>query len=589
MKIPYLFILLFFSILRSQAQTSSCEIGNKLTEVQVGQIRTYLDGTRQMFNGWEQGYFWPQNSTKGLINGSGIFWSGIDSASGELHLAVQYKHGGVRNFWPGPIVPGTSGSPGPEYCEFWDRHFRITRSSLDLFLLARQTNPLPLHPALIPMEVQLWPAKSNPMLKQTALAQGLTDLSAFDQDLAPFVDVDGDQVYNPQQGDYPDMGNKSVLYWWVMNDISGTKVLPGNLVQPKAHIEFQGMLYGYAPVNQQAYLDNTLFLDWKITNKGDKVFHSGYVSVWMDPNIGNKNDDYLMSHPMKNLGIAYNGDPVDEGPDGYGSNPPVLAVKILDAPGPLANQDGHDNNQNGIIDEAGEHAIYTGFLFHNIEAFNTGSPTKATDFYNYQRMRWQDGRVITPWGSGSPNPNPNGIRYFFPGENDPYGFTLGCTVLNPCTFLLGNWTEVSSGNPPGDRRFIMSSGPFGHRPGQDLHFSYAHLIGHGSSISQNLQQVYAISDSLDLFLRPLTSASKPQTSQNSHLRLFPQPARGIVHLQCTEPALRVEILSLSGQTLRSEAQSQSQQDLSLSGLSPGLYLVRAHFRDGVQTEKLVVE
>ena len=48
--------------------------------------------------------------------------------------------------------------------------------------------------------------------------------------------------------------------------------------------------------------------------------------------------------------------------------------------------------------------------------------------------------------------------YMFPGETDPYNWGTVGVSTEP-------WTEVSSGNPPADRRFIQSAGPFVLEPG----------------------------------------------------------------------------------------------------------------------------
>ncbi len=48
--------------------------------------------------------------------------------------------------------------------------------------------------------------------------------------------------------------------------------------------------------------------------------------------------------------------------------------------------------------------------------------------------------------------------YMFPGDTDPFNWGTGGTTVEP-------WTEVTSGNPPADRRFIQAAGPFTLEPG----------------------------------------------------------------------------------------------------------------------------
>ena len=48
--------------------------------------------------------------------------------------------------------------------------------------------------------------------------------------------------------------------------------------------------------------------------------------------------------------------------------------------------------------------------------------------------------------------------YMFPGDTDPFNCGTGGTTVEP-------WTEVTSGTPPADRRFIQAAGPFTLEPG----------------------------------------------------------------------------------------------------------------------------
>ncbi|MEM9025054.1 MAG: SprB repeat-containing protein, partial [Bacteroidota bacterium] len=79
----------------------------------------------------------------------------------------------------------------------------------------------------------------------------------------------------------------------------------------------------------------------------------------------------------------------------------------------------------------------------------------ATDYYNYLRGRWKDGTPLTFGGDGHLEGAP--ISYAYPSEpSDANG-----------------WSECTSGNVPGDRRFIMAFGPFDIDPGASQDFTYA--------------------------------------------------------------------------------------------------------------------
>ena len=50
----------------------------------------------------------------------------------------------------------------------------------------------------------------------------------MNRNLAPFVDQKGDGIYDPTEGDYPDIEGDQAI-WWVMNDVGGDKRLDGKV------------------------------------------------------------------------------------------------------------------------------------------------------------------------------------------------------------------------------------------------------------------------------------------------------------------------------------------------------------------------
>ncbi|MDD3687948.1 MAG: hypothetical protein PHE56_14455, partial [Bacteroidales bacterium] len=91
----------------------------------------------------------------------------------------------------------------------------------------------------------------------------------------------------------------------------------------------------------------------------------------------------------------------------------------------------------------------------------TGSPNDAMDFYNYLRSTWKDGTHLYYGGTGYFMGGANTdvpANYMFPGTSDVCGFGTG-GVPQP------EWSEESEVNAIGDRRFVMSSGPFTLQPG----------------------------------------------------------------------------------------------------------------------------
>ena len=114
--------------------------------------------------------------------------------------------------------------------------------------------------------------------------------------------------------------------------------------------------------------------------------------------------------------------------------------------------DGVDNNGDGVVDESGEQIIMSKFVYYNnIQGTPDGNPNIAQDFYNYLSGRWLDGFDMTYGGNGRDQNNP-ACNYMFPGDTDP-------------AFPGQTWTEQTAGNENGDRRFLQSAGKFTLAPG----------------------------------------------------------------------------------------------------------------------------
>jgi hypothetical protein len=90
--------------------------------------------------------------------------------------------------------------------------------------------------------------------------------------------------------------------------------------------------------------------------------------------------------------------------------------------------------------------------YNNDNSADRGNPFSPQHYYNYLRGIWKDGVIMTYGGNGkggglgSSNVQCN---FMFPGSTDPVLYSQ-----------LGEWTEVTAGNPPADRRFLQSAGAF---------------------------------------------------------------------------------------------------------------------------------
>ncbi|HLG35635.1 MAG TPA: T9SS type A sorting domain-containing protein, partial [Bacteroidia bacterium] len=366
---------------------------------------------------------------------SGAIWIGGLDASNQLHVAAQtYRQSGT-DFWPGPCGSDSS------TCLLYDRVWKINKQDVINFIAGAPATP----------DMISYPGN---------YPNG--------QPLAPFVDVDGNGIYNSAAGDYPDFGLSGspnccdILHgdqaiWWVINETGNNHTETGG-----ASFGLEIQCQAFAFNSTDADLNNTTFYQYKIKNCSSISFHDVYFGLWADADLGNYLDDYVGCDVPRGMGYVYNGDSIDEGPTGYGLHPPALGIDFLQ--GPLADlNDGVDNNRNCIIDEAGEDIIMSKFVYYENSFSFWGNPSVATDYYNYLKGNWLNNQVMTYGGAG--NGTGSGAtnipcNFMFPGNSDhQYEWGTGGNCLAPAA-PQADWGEYIAGNAPFDRRMLLSVGPF---------------------------------------------------------------------------------------------------------------------------------
>lgn len=397
------------------------------------------------------------------IFGSAMWIGGRDEFD-NLHLSVR-QH--MQDEYDWTFRPGPMNNAGPgNYitdCEGYDHIFKINRSDVVLhrlyFSMMTENGGIPpTDPPFefgyeIPFNIMNWPAHAE-------LIDGEP------QSLAPFFDNDccggTPGVYEPELGDYPAFrfpDNEEIfdcekhllgdqVLWWVVNDAYGTEITFG--IFPALGMEIHNMAYAYKADDQ---LDNAIFIRRTLINRSGIDYHDVYLGEWTDADLGNANDDYYGTDVDRGMSYFYNGDNFDE--TGYGDSPPAIGIDFVG--GPLADEnDGLDNNFNGEIDEADERLR----MEHSITWNNTtnpvnGNPSFPDNYYAYLTGHWINGELLTHGGDGYNPDDPDAIpaKMIYPGDSDPL-------LLNTNGNEVESWTETTALNPPGDRRNLMSSGPF---------------------------------------------------------------------------------------------------------------------------------
>jgi hypothetical protein len=375
-------------------------------------------------------------------------------------------------------------------CAAWNKHFKCNRSTVKKFKDDFDAGLITCDN--IPEEIRLWPGKGNPFLRQyTGFAGDSLAIASLNNNLANYFDSDSNGIYNPCKGDYPlwagteadnncpggkidiNAGADQVI-WWICNDIGNLKRYPSAPDAEKSiGMEIQYEAFAYASTDAT---NDMTFLRQKLYNKGSVILDSAYLAQWVDPDLGNYNDDYVGCDVLRGLGICYNADEDDEGQSGYGENPPAVGVDFFRGPFPddATDEVDWDLDCSGPEDEVpdiNERITMSGFVYYNSGGnARNGEPETFNHFYNMLRNRWKDGSPIT-WGGAGLSPvgadNPK-ASHMFPNVtagSDPYGFACGATSCKAPRNCPGEWNENQAGNAKGDRRFLANNGPFTLEPG----------------------------------------------------------------------------------------------------------------------------
>ena len=430
-------------------------------ELNIGNVRaSILGGGDMWWNLADARYEIPKDEGVHSLFAGSLWIGGMDNQNNLKIAAMTYRQTG-SDFYPGPLNANTEsseyGSTTFDGCNDYNQHWVISKNEVEAYVTYMDcVNDVncDVNAAFpgysIPDVITNWPASHF-------------SFDGTNEYLAPFIDVDGDGEYN--NSDYPGydldaigncteedylFGDQSI--WWVFNDAGNYH---GETGGTPIGLEIQAQAFAYK--TNDALSDMT-FYNYKIINRSNETLNDTYFGQWVDPDIGNYEDDYVGCDVDLGLGYCYNGDDDDnglQGSAGYGANPPAIGVDFFK--GPLADaNDGIDNDRDGEIDEIGEQIIMSKFVYYNNAAWDTdiydwnNDPAFDVDYYNYLRGVWTNGQPMTYGGNGGDPNNPQ-CDFMFPGNTD--------------TNFDTNWDETTAGNTPSDRRFLQSAGPFTLEPG----------------------------------------------------------------------------------------------------------------------------
>ena len=381
---------------------------------------------------------------------TGAIWMGGYDVGGNLYTAAMtYRQNSANDFQPGPL--DTAGNSDILTTSVFDHIWMTRKSDIDEFRYQFAMGNVTNGTYIVPQYILDWPASYN--------------ATAYPQNLAPFVDVNGDGEYNPYDGDFPEVKGDQ-MSWCVFNDDMSKTETNSNPMFVEIHASAFGSNCISAPDALGRLLSYTTFYHFDVYNRGAIDFDSCYFGIWSDFDLGNAIDDMVGCNLSANSYYVYNGDIDDEGSGGYGLCAPTQSVSFLKGPlAPLG--DGIDNDHNGLADEANEELGLSAFTYYvNTNNIPIGNPNLKDDYYQYLSGSWADGVPITFGGDGR-------------------GGGTGATNV-PTTFMFSDtsdtnfstsWTMQSANMVPRDIRGVGSYGPFALSAGAMKSFDVAYITG----------------------------------------------------------------------------------------------------------------
>jgi hypothetical protein len=368
--------------------------------------------------------------------------------------------------------------------------------------------------------------------------------------LAPFVDVNSNGIYDPNNGDYPSIkGDEAILF--IYNDHRNQHT--ESIGTYPMGVEVIGMAYAFNNGFSKVY-NNTVFVDFTVINRSGIDYTDAKLGVFTDIDMGAvTTDDYQGFDTKRNTYYGYNA-PTDKASEKFGrSTTPYMSITLLNEP-------------------------FSGFMTYNNDCDINGNPIMPTDYYCYLNGYWKDGMPTTKGGNGK-------------------GGNVHCSYMydgNPNTGE--GWTEKAVNNTPGDRRGLGLVGPFDFKAGYIKKISVAYNFSGDFETMQNNADKYSndFKNNAGPFAPEAITSSKGISDKKPiDMIMYPNPANTSATLSFSNPGneqYSVNVYDITGRKLISENQlTGSQYQVNTSKLEKGLYVVELLFKDRRNSSRLVIQ
>jgi hypothetical protein len=405
--------------------------------------------------------------------------------------------------------------------EFYGRYHRVWKIDRSMITEHIVSWSAPDH--VVPEAIMSWPGN------------GLLD-NGEPIRIAPFVDLNSNDMYEPMLGEYPLIKGDQAVYAITHTESYIENVSQDHLPLPFdlhiMHYQYDGELY--------PSLKNVIFVNYQYINRSENIFTDLRFGQFIDPDIGYPFDDLVGCDSTISLIYGYNSvdtDSMYESEYDFNGTLPAVGLKFLNEP---------------LRSHVSERIWSSAQQLDDL-LFGTQSGLPFMDL-------------------GYPT------NFQFPG---------------------GDFQDVVTGGLGTDRRSVGATGPFTLGPGDtlcmDLAFIYARAASGGAYASVEALKLRAdsVQAAYEVFNTGCTSypsmVGMTERLVAPTLQVYPNPSLGLVTVQSDEPQHELSVLDMQGRVLMQLQPQRAQVVLDLRGLSDGTYLLRTVSAGGTAVRTLVLE
>ena len=353
------------------------------------------------YQGFEDNFYYLNSDEPQFYLGFGkAVWVSAIDAAGNLRVSGNtFPTINGSDFIAGPLDRDT-GQPIDTSCLVYNRVWKV--DGFNVFLHRMMFEQGSLVEEEIPIDILEWPAKGNPYLGEYAP----------DFDLAPFVDVAEDGIYNALDGDYPIALEESPEFipeqfsYTVTNDVSFQQLTRGLPIG----VELQQMNY-VVNCTEESIAEKTVFTRIKYKYLGKEPLSNFKVALWEDSDLGCNINDYEGCDRDLNCIYFYNKNgETFRGDCGVDSDPPddegVLRTTVFFNKAMLAYR----------------HWWLLGVGSPIVQGID---PSLDVEFDQYMNGVWRDGTPLTIGGNGYNPGSAEVTRFSYPDRpDDPNGWSM---------------------------------------------------------------------------------------------------------------------------------------------------------------------